>query len=135
MQHIDSDHRADGRCQVVTETVISYALSPAFAGQDVDCHGAGRNRGGSERSSVQCPEYSEHRERPGNEVPAEKREEDEVADDENHPTREVVDDIPAEGPDNQRHDRVAGKAQADGLLVRPESFGQIQRKQRNDERE
>ena len=89
----------------------------------------------SERRSVQGAEYSEHRQRTGYEISAKKGEEDEIADNENRPSGETVHYITAERPYNQRHYGIAGEAQANCLLVCAESFREVQRKQRDDQRE
>ena len=56
MMQVNSDGGRDGRCQIVAQSVKSYALVSARRRKDIDCHRAVRHGARPERSAVKRTE-------------------------------------------------------------------------------
>ena len=125
----DGEGGGEGHGQVVGQSVVAYSLVAARGGQHVDGYGGVGHGDGAEGSAVQRAHDGEQQEAGGGQVSGKEDGEGGVGHEEHRLAREGVDQIAAEGAEQECGEGVAREHQPDGVLRGAEGLVEIEGQQ------
>ena len=128
------DEDADGGCQchrqVVTQPIVADAFRPPAGWQHVDSHRGVCHGKGTKGSAMKCPDNHEQQQCGCSQIAGKEDCKSAETDHQHRLSRKGVDDIAAEGTEQQGRDGIARQHEPYHVLRRPEVLAQIERQQR-----